>query len=227
MHRIDGPAAAPGGLFTEGDPTVGTPATVLTDDWANAVQEELCAVIAGAGIALNKPNNAQVLVAIQKLVDLSVPVGTVKFGYFSAAEPGFLLMQGQLVSRAAYPRLYAAMSARGFVIADGFWTAGQKGMFSDGDGTTTFRLPDLRGEFIRVADMGRGVDVGRLVGTWQDEAFKAHAHEMGSESGGGSNLATPVDSGGVDETAVGGLTSQAGGTETRPRNVALTACVRF
>ena len=54
MHRIDGPGALPGGSFTEGDPTLGTPSTIVTDDWANAVQDELVNAILGAGIALSK-----------------------------------------------------------------------------------------------------------------------------------------------------------------------------
>jgi hypothetical protein len=64
MHRIDHPTAAPGNLFTEGDPLSGTPATVVTDDWANAVQEEIVALIEGAGLTLNKASNTQLLTAI-------------------------------------------------------------------------------------------------------------------------------------------------------------------
>lgn len=41
MHRIDGPAAAPGGHFTDGDPNTGVPATIVSQAWAEAVQEEL------------------------------------------------------------------------------------------------------------------------------------------------------------------------------------------
>jgi len=49
MHRIDGPNYAPGNLFTEGDPLVPTPATVVTDDWLNDVQENIAQAIEGAG----------------------------------------------------------------------------------------------------------------------------------------------------------------------------------
>ena len=75
MHRIDGPAAAPGGLFTEGDPNVGTAATVMTDDWANAVQAEIVAVIAAAGIGLSKPSNVQLLAALGVLIYRAVLPG--------------------------------------------------------------------------------------------------------------------------------------------------------
>jgi hypothetical protein len=59
MHRIDTPTALPGGVFTEGDPMVPVPATEVSDDWLNAVQEEIAAVIVAAGIELDKKDNAQ------------------------------------------------------------------------------------------------------------------------------------------------------------------------
>ena len=55
MHKIDHPTAAPGGLFTIGDPVGSVPATVVTDDWLNAVQGEIANVIEGAGLPLSKP----------------------------------------------------------------------------------------------------------------------------------------------------------------------------
>ena len=38
-------------------------------------------------------------------------------------------------------------------------------------------LPDLRGEFIRGWDDGRGVDAGRALLSLQDDSFEAHRHE--------------------------------------------------
>nr|WP_296983548.1 hypothetical protein [uncultured Desulfovibrio sp.] len=68
MHRIDSSTATPDNRFTEGDPTIPVPATTVTDDWLNAVQEEAVAIILAAGMTLDKNNNAQVLAAIQKLI---------------------------------------------------------------------------------------------------------------------------------------------------------------
>lgn len=62
MHRIDGEGHV-GNQFTEGVPNV-TPATVVTADWCNAVQEELVFVIEEAGITLDKENNEQLLEAV-------------------------------------------------------------------------------------------------------------------------------------------------------------------
>lgn len=226
MHRIDSPGAAPGGLFTDGDPAIGTPATIVSDDWLNAVQQEICAVVEGAGDSLSKPNNAQVLAAIRKLIDLSCPVGTVVMGYFTAAEPGFLLFDGSLRNRADYPRLYAAMVARSFVVTEAAWAGGQRGLFSEGNGSTTFRLPLLGGQFPRIADGGAGVDPGRGVGTLQADQNLAHTHLQGAgpypthgfiEGGGdGFSTAQPL-----------AQTGSSGGGEARPKNVAFGAMVRY
>ena len=67
MFRIDSPGAAPGNVFTEGDPSTGTPATVVSADWLNAVQAELANAIEAAGISLDKTNDAQLLAAIRVL----------------------------------------------------------------------------------------------------------------------------------------------------------------
>lgn len=68
MHRIDGPGATGGNLFTEGNPALGIPATVVTDDWANDVQEELCNLVEDQGITLVKGTQDQVLTAIKSLI---------------------------------------------------------------------------------------------------------------------------------------------------------------
>ena len=58
--------------------------------------------------------------------------------------------------------------------------------------TTTFNLPDLRGEFIRGLDAGRGVDSGRALGSFQADEIKAHTHTIttggtGTASNGGGD----------------------------------------
>ena len=52
MHRIDTSTATPDHKFTEGDPTIPVAATTVSAPWLNAVQEELVAVITGAGLEL-------------------------------------------------------------------------------------------------------------------------------------------------------------------------------
>lgn len=90
MFRIDHASAVPAlpagsppgtpGYFTQGDPTTGQMATVVTQDWANIVQEELVAIVESAGIPLDKSDNTQVLQAIRLLAIsrwLTLPTGTV------------------------------------------------------------------------------------------------------------------------------------------------------
>lgn len=68
MFRIDGPGFAPGNLFTDGNPALGIPATDVTDEWLNAVQEELANTIESSGITLNKSTNTQLNAAINSRI---------------------------------------------------------------------------------------------------------------------------------------------------------------
>lgn len=68
MHLIDHSTAAPGGLFTEGNPLTGTEATIVTADWLNSVQLEVANAVEGAGLELEKADNTQLLQAIQALI---------------------------------------------------------------------------------------------------------------------------------------------------------------
>lgn len=63
MHRIDGPGHS-SNQFTEGNDAAGAQATQLTDDWLNALQEEIAGVIEDAGLTLDKEDNTQLTQAI-------------------------------------------------------------------------------------------------------------------------------------------------------------------
>lgn len=58
MNRIDSPTATVDNKFTEGNPALSVPATVVSADWLNAIQEEICAVIESE-IELDPEDNAQ------------------------------------------------------------------------------------------------------------------------------------------------------------------------
>jgi microcystin-dependent protein len=91
-----------------------------------------------------------------------------------------------------------------------------------GDGSTTFNVPDLRAQFLRGWDDGKGIDTGRGFGTQQDDAFQSHTHTVPANGSGSSAFpATGLTGGGTLSTGA------TGGTETRPVNFAMLACIKF
>lgn len=94
-----------------------------------------------------------------ELAGVSALSGTILAYGAIAAPPGWALCDGTMLKRAKYPQLYQ-------VIGQSF---GGKG--------DNFALPDLRGAFIRGFDAGRGLDIGRAFGSFQDEESKKHEHE--------------------------------------------------
>ena len=148
------------------------------------------------------------------------PAGSVFFFPGSAAPAGFVKANGALLSRAQYPALWSYAQGSGNLAAsDGVWSQGQ---FSPGDGATTFRIPDLRGEFIRSWDDARGVDAGRAIGSSQADELKSHTHPTG-QSGTTFGAAVVTHAVGIGS----GNTLATGGAETRPRNIALLACLKY
>lgn len=165
------------------------------------------------------------------------PAGQVAYFARSTAPTGWLKANGAAVSRTAYADLFAAIGTT----------------FGAGDGFNTFNLPDLRGEFLRGWDDGRGVDAGRALGSAQGSRMQDHYHGTGdfrNESNddwfailrnwagtfasrwvaGESNAKqTAVISGGSGGERYTATSDQqlVAGTETRPRNVALLACIKF
>ncbi|EFN4455115.1 tail fiber protein [Escherichia coli] len=104
------------------------------------------------------------------------------------------------------------------------------------------KLPDLRGEFIRGWDDGRGVDSGRVVLTGQSQSVQQHTHDLAmaysSDVGYKDQLGTTPDSDliaikyMINATTFNGSGSvylkanDSTGTETRPRNLAFNYIVR-
>ena len=250
MHRIDGAGHADN-LFTEGNPGTATPATTVTAEWCNAVQEEIAHVIEEAEIELLKGDNTQLFAAIMLLIGTSIAeqqrgynVGDLVWSTGASAPEGTVKANGALLSRLAYADLFNWASENGLVVTEAAWTAGAHGKYSSGNGSTTFRLPDLRGEFIRGWDDGRGVDSGRGLGTAQGDLTKSHNHDY-VDSGTafwmdvvgtaaetidgvqhGTANAGAVTEGGT-HSVVAPHTVSSGGVETRPRNVAFLACIKY
>ncbi len=78
---------------------------------------------------------------------------------------------------------------------------------------------DIRGEFLRVLDQGRGVDSGRTIQSYQADEFKSHSHKFSAPI----SIAASIGSTGIIISATGDTnwnTTEVGGSETRPRNIA-------
>jgi len=140
----------------------------------------------------------------------SVAAGTVAHFAANSPPPGWLKANGQAVSRTTYAALFAAIGTT----------------YGVGNGTTTFNVPDLRGEFVRGWDDGRGVDSGRGIGTSQADQLKDHTHNINVHGEVSSGI-NPMRSNGAASAVytTGGASN--GGPETRPRNVAMLACIKF
>jgi hypothetical protein len=94
---------------------------------------------------------------------------------------GYGALNGSVMKRAEWPWLWDHAQQSGMLGAEAF-RASTEGKWTTGDGTTTFRGPDGRGEFLRVLDEGRGVDTGRGMGTFQPGS--THSYAMGANGGG-------------------------------------------
>ena len=114
-----------------------------------------------SGKYLSMRNDGELRYDGKRLLDASDLLGMVPSGavlYFSGqtAPAGWLKANGAAVSRTAYAALFAAIGTT----------------YGTGDGRSTFNLPDLRGEFLRGWDDGRGVDTGRVLGSPQGDAIR-------------------------------------------------------
>ena len=170
---------------------------------------------------------------VVKKVAPYVPPGMVNAFAGSTAPAGYLLCNGAAVSRTTYANLFAVIGTT----------------YGAGNGTTTFNLPDLRGEFIRGFDAGRGVDNGRTLGSWQKGSLGVG--DDGNNLNCLNNAGSGFPNNGYDAISTAQLqsiypnsrdivsqpSSQVGyyynlGANTyfgvsRPRNIAMNYCIKF
>ena len=178
--------------------------------------------------------------------------GMVMYHTSTVVPTGWLKANGAEISRSVYSALFAVIGTH----------------YGAGNGSTTFNLPDLRGEFIRCLAEGHPTDYTdpwRGIGTFQDQSYLSHNHAVGDpghahgvydpghahvynrtdpSANGGVNLGfqffalTGLSQHGVGTSASGtgiaiygagtGVSIAAnGGAETRPRNKALLAIIKY
>ena len=169
-----------------------------------------------------------------------VPSGAVFCMAVAIVPSGYLECNGAAVSRTGYAALFAVIGTQ----------------YGAGNGSSTFNLPDLRGEFVRGFDNGRGIDSGRSISaTPQSDQNKQHNHTASSSvndsghvhgttfdnkkyfPGGGSTTITyggagsyPADTFSMSSATTGVTVATSigndGGGETRPRNIAMMYVIK-
>lgn len=167
----------------------------------------------------------------------AVPTGAVFHFAASSAPSGYLKANGDTIPNGTgtVQGVTANFSALYAVIGSTYGSAGQ--------------LPDLRGEFMRGWDDSAGIDSGRTFGSSQSDATALpttnftgttstagnHNHSWGGIAGSGGNNAAFGSGYAVTSNSTGSAgehnhtcTINGGGdSETRPRNIALLACIKY
>lgn len=150
-----------------------------------------------AAQALNPTQLTQALANLA-LTNRQVTAGSVIQVIGTVAPPGTIKANGAVLSRTAYADLWAYAQASGALVSQAAYDAGQWGCFSPGDGSTTFRIPDLRGIFGRGWDDGRGIDSGRQIGSYQGSQNLSHGHGI-NDPGHAHGVADPGHNHGVND----------------------------
>ncbi|MGV8925245.1 MAG: phage tail protein [Ewingella sp.] len=152
-------------------------------------------------------STAFVQTALSPLADAALPVGVPVPWPLATAPAGWLKCNGAPFDKITFPLLAIA--------------------YPGGN------LPDLRGEFIRGWDDGRGADSGRTIMSSQGDLIKSHSHDAptaGSSQPGAGTYEVP---GGLSNNIYADYdyyraapTNVTGGVETRPRNIAFNYILR-
>ncbi|EKK7303253.1 tail fiber protein [Escherichia coli] len=254
MHRIDTKTAqkdkfgAGKNGFTRGNPQTGTPATDLDDDYFDMLQEELCSVVEASGASLEKGRHDQLLTALRALLlSRKNPFGDIKSdGTVKTALENLGLGDGSALPIGAPVPWPSETPPTGWLKCNGAAFSAEE--YPElAKAYPTNKLPDLRGEFIRGWDDGRGIDAGRALLSLQAGMLEKHRHIVVANDGYDTKdeweLATIfkktyTQGRGLDATNTGGSLipsptlhsrgsiGNTGGSETRPRNIAFNFIVR-
>ncbi len=125
----------------------------------------------------------------------AVPTGSVHMMATTTAPSGYLKCNGAAISRSTYAVLFAIIGTA----------------HGAGDGSSTFNVPDLRGEFVRGWDDSRGIDSGRNFATSQGDQNKQHNHSGSattSISPSAHNHVFPGDDQFANANGIGGWTNR-------------------
>ncbi|WP_256656903.1 phage tail protein [Pseudomonas sp. BGI-2] len=207
----------------------GTYKSLTVDKYGRATAGTNPETLAGFGIkdTYTKPEIEAMIAQASAL-----PVGAMVTFPTESVPPGFLEVDNSLFKDTLYPDLAACLNRKYNL---------------PGDAAGYTRLPESRGEFVRGWDHGRGVDPGRMIGSWQKGSIAAIDTNLPATQTIASNIAdyaasrikTGYDSGDTglySGVTLMGVNPQAnyplpGGPEvtygiTRPNNVAFMLCIK-
>ncbi|EJL9561729.1 tail fiber protein [Escherichia coli] len=249
MHRIDTKTAqkdkfgAGKNGFTRGNPQTGTPATDLDDDYFDMLQEELCSVVEASGTSLEKGRHDQLLTALRALLlSRKNPFGDIKSdGTVKTALENLGLGEGSALPVGVPVPWPSVTPPTGWLKCNGAAFSAEE--YPElAKAYPTNKLPDLRGEFIRGWDDGRGVDSGRGILTAQSHGMPSisgtfnglfavkQTNGLGgvsvAKSKNAETLSTSSGSGSVFDYTFNVSGSTPVSPELRPRNIAFNYIVR-
>ncbi|MGM1071527.1 phage tail protein [Escherichia coli] len=249
MHRIDTKTAqkdkfgAGKNGFTRGNPQTGTPATDLDDDYFDMLQEELCSVVEASGASLEKGRHDQLLTALRALLlSRKNPFGDIKSdGTVKTALENLGLGEGSALPVGVPVPWPSATPPTGWLKCNGAAFSAEE--YPElAKVYPTNKLPDLRGEFIRGWDDGRGVDAGRQLLSSQGDAIRniegfanggigmsfdairGAFYDAGTRSARMPNNTTTIDK--TDDLGFDASRVVPTANENRPRNIAFNYIVR-
>lgn len=155
------------------------------------------------------------------LVNLAI-IGAIVLYPLATPPTDHLECDGSAISRTTYADLFAVIGTA----------------YGVGDGSTTFNIPDYRGEFLRGWDHGAANDPDRAsrtnrgdgttgdnVGTKQSDQYKSHRHSYQVTDF--TDAATTYPTGSGTPSVTTSYSNYSGGNETRPRNINIMPCIRY
>ncbi|ENJ5947742.1 tail fiber protein [Salmonella enterica] len=175
------------GEWTDGSVAGNIQPTEIMGGWLTTVQRELIAVLSAAGMQTDKTNDAQVVAAIQKLIqgaaeaNSGVPVGAPIAWPSDVVPDGYAVMQGQVFDTSRYPKL-AIAHPNGVI-------------------------PDMRGWMIK----GKPAS-GRAILSPEEDGNKSHSHGARAlDTDLGTKTTSSFDYGTKSTNTTGNHTHQFGG----------------
>jgi hypothetical protein len=161
----------------------------------------------------------------------ATPLGRPVFETTTLFNPGgYGALDGPLILRAEWPWLWDHAQQSGMLATEAT-RAGKEGCWTAGDGVQTFRGPEGRGEFLRIWDENRGIDIARVAGSSKLSQNKEHQHAarqgLGLNLSSGSNALVAFGNVVIGTPLVNGAVSLEGGSEAYPRNLAYPGRIKM